>query len=513
MRIPFPERFRWKNVGLFTLILFIGMMATGTDIRFAGLVAMFTLLFAGAVNQAGGLYFASGSYIFFNGLLICLLAVLYKTFFLFEAGESNLRAPYSTMSVYVGGMGAMWAAVWLSKKLTPKKSILESYVNYSTMKQSAIGCFLLGNFFLLAINGIQKGGSVTAAIAETNRFPQFAIMLGTLYEIHISNGKRAWNWIVITQGILLFSYGVIYTSKEGMFLGPVTWAFTAVSARFNFRPKLILGAGLFMFFMIYYMVPYSQYVRNFRDRDSNRQANQATTLQYIFRLNEVRKLNEEATLDTDLYRQGPHFFASPQGLMDRLGAIGFDDTLIERTDEGFVFGLYPTYHGIINTVPTFIWPSKPGFFTGNVYGREIGALGADDLTTGISWSPQADAYHQAKWLGLMVVMPLVCFVYFLANDTFVGSAKNSPWPLLLIVLAAHIAPEGGLDSMILQIVEGSIGIMFMAVVIRYVLPLAIRLVTGGEKTVVRQTLDFRLGARPLGRQAAPEPAPGGTSST
>lgn len=511
MRFPFPERFEWKNVLLFTVVLFIGMIVTGTDVRFALLVSLFTFLFAGAVNRAGGLYYASGAYIFFNGVLLCLLGVLYKTFFLFEPGESHLLAPLTTMAVYCGGMAGMWMAVWASKKLSPRRGFLSSFVNYSTMKQSAIGCLILGNLLLLVISGNQKGGSLGAALAETNRFPQFAIMLATIYELHISNGKRAWNWIVITQGILLFAYGVIYTSKEGMFLGPVTWALAAISAKYDFKPKLLLGGGLFLFFMVYYMVPYSQYVRNFRDRDNSRQANQTTTLDYIFRLNEVRQLYLEGS-ENDGYVTGPHFYDKEQGLMDRLAAISYDDALIDRTDQGFVFGLYPVFHGIINTVPTFIWPSKPPFFTGNVYGREIGALGPDDVTTGISFSPQADAYHEAKWLGIFVIMPLVCFVYFLANDSFVGSTRDSPWPLLLIVLASHIAPEGELDAMLLQVVEGSIGIMFMATLIRYVMPLVVRLSTGGERTVVRRTMQFRLGSGPLGRPKTPDPEATGSST-
>ncbi len=511
MRLPFPERFRWKSVLIYAFVLFIGMMATGTDIRFAALVVVFTFLFAGAVNQSGGVYYASGSFIFFNGVLICLLGVTFKTFFLFQRGESNLRSPLVTMLVYCGGMAAMWAAVAVSKRLTPRRGLLSGLVNMSTMRQSAIGCLIVGNFFILTISGIQKGGSLGAAIAETNRFPQFAIMLATIYEVQASNGRRAWNWIVIVQGVILFAYGVVYTSKEGMFLGPVTWMVSAIAARYDFKPRLLIGMGIFSFLMVYYMVPYSQYVRNFRDRDQSRSVNQATALDYIFRLGEVRQLYLDETNGTD-YSLGPHFYNESHGLMDRLAAIGMDDALIDRTEQGFVFGLYPTYHGIINTVPTFIWPGKPQFFTGNTYGRELGVLGPDDVSTGISFSPQADAYHQAKWLGLLVVMPLICFAYFLANDTFVGSAKDSPWPLLLIVLASHIGAEGGLDAMILQIVEGSIGIMFMAFVIRYVLPLAIRLGTGGEKTIVRKTIEFRLGSKPLGRPVSAESNPTGSST-
>lgn len=139
-------------------------------------------------------------------------------------------------------------------------------------------------------------------------------------------------------------------------------------------------------------------------------------------------------------------------------------------------------------------------------------LGSDDYTTGIAFSPEADAFHEGKWLGIFVVMPLICFAYFLANDSFAGSVKDSPWPLLLVVIGSHLAPEGNLDGMLLQVVEGSIGIMFMAVIVRFVLPTVVRVMTGEERTVVRRTRDFRLASRPLVRPTPAEPATANSSN-
>lgn len=512
MRIPYPERLKWKSMLLYAVLLFVGEIATGTDIWFALLMLLFIVLFTAAVNKGGGLYYASGAYIFFNGALLILVGATYKVFLL-EPGQSNLLAPITTMLAYCGGMAAMWAAVEASKRLTPRRGLLASFVNDQTMMQSAIGCFVLGTLLVVAFGGgIQQGGSIGAAVSETNRFPQFAIMLGVTYELRKSSGRRAWNWVVVTQLVILFALGVIASSKEGMFMGPVTWAVAAIAGGYNFKPRMLLMIGGFTFFMLYYMVPYSQYVRNFRDKEGSRAANQAVALQYIFHLNDVRELYLQQYEDPTIYTGGPHFFDRSQGIVDRLTAVGMDDAIVDRTQQGFVFGLYPTYHGIINTVPTFLWKNKPQFFGGNEYGRELGVLSPDDTSTGIAFSPQADAFHQARWFGIFVVMPLVCFTYFLANDTFAGSVRDSPWPLLLVILASHLAPEGGLDTMLLQVVEGSIGLFFMATVIRYVLPLVVRVMSGGEKTIVRKGMDFRLGGQPIARPEATEPAAAGSAN-
>ena len=492
MRLPYPERFSWKYILLLILALFLGQAVTGTNVYFSLLVSAYILLWVGAFNTAGGMYYTSGAFIFFTGMLVVIVGMTFKVT-TGEFGESHLLSPNKTMSVYCAGMAAMWGAAFFSRRLSPRRGLLANIAANETMMSAAIGCFIFGAV-LQVIFGSEYAttGTIGSAVRQFNRFPQMAILLATTYELSKSNQRRAANWVVYCGVGWLFCWGVIYSSKEGMFVGPVTWILASWAGGFNFKPKYLLVGGVFVWFMLYYMVPYSAYVRNFRDKDGSRAANQATALEYIFKLGEVRKLVYE-TETADDYLYAPHLYNHEHGLIDRMSMMAYDDAIIDRTDQGFVFGLYPVYHAILNAVPRFIWKNKPFFFTANEYGRELGVIGDDDVTTGISFSPVADAYHEAMWFAVLVVWPIVIFVYFFVTDAMVGSVRYSPWPLLPIALVSHLAPEGMVDGVILQITEGTIGMLVVAWTVRYVFPMSMRLLTGNERTVVRKTTDFKIG--------------------
>ena len=496
MRLPYPERFSWKYILLLILALFLGQAVTGTNVYFSLLVSAYILLWVGAFNAAGGMCYTSGAFIFFTGMLVVIVGMTFKVT-TGEAGESHLLSPIKTMSVYCAGMAGMWLAASLSRRLTPRRGLLANIAANETMMTAAIGCFIFGAI-LQVIFGSEyaSSGTVGSAIRQFNRFPQVGILLATTYELNRSDQRRAGNWVVYAGVAWLFAWGVIYSSKEGMFIGPVTWILAAWAGGFNFKPKYLFWGGLFVWFMMYYMVPYSAYVRNFRDKDGSRGANQTTALEYIFKLGEVRKLALEGN-STEDYLYAPHLYNHEYGLIDRMSMMAYDDAIIDRTDQGYVFGLYPVYHAILNVVPRFFWHDKPFFFTANEYGRELAVIGEDDVTTGISFSPIADAYHESTWFAVLIVFPLIIFVYFLVTDSIVGSTKFSPWPLLPIALVSHLAPEGMVDGLILQITDGTLGMLIVAWTVRYIFPMTIRLLTGTERTVVRKTPVVKLGFTPL----------------
>ena len=157
------------------------------------------------------------------------------------------------------------------------------------------------------------------------------------------------------------------------------------------------------------------------------------------------------------------YYNTPQGFWDRLEFISVDDRLINVTDQGHVFGLLPLKAELLNSIPHVFWKDKPTLPFGNIYAHEIGeVVPPDDNTTGISFSPTAEAYHMATWTGVLVIAPLVWFILFVVYDSLFGDLRATPWGLLVVALFSHFAPEGALTGVIYQLTFGVETFVFCA---------------------------------------------------
>ena len=467
MRLPIPDRLNPRAMLIFILVLFVAQQLEGTDFVFSMLTALYIALWTLAFNVSGGLTYPSGSFIFFNGLFSSVFGEFLKVFFV-EPGERNLPDANGTMVCYCIGMAMMAVAATFARGFRPARGLLTGFDTLAAIKQASIACLVFG--FLLYITGgsnTSSSGSVVTAIRQLNRFPQMAIMLATSYEIARSRGKRSANWIVYLSVGFTFFVGLLQFSKGGILVGFTAWGVTAILLGYNFSKTQIISAALGGFFMVYYLTPYSQYVRVYQV--SSKTENIATAIKYLSNLNETRRLYLELIENYSIGDE-PHMFDKRQAFLDRLIVMPADAALINYTDKGNIYGLAPTIAAYANIVPHFIWHDKSSVNAGNQYGRELGEIADDDYTTGISFSPTADAYHQAGWLGLLLLLPIDMFIYFMICDSLVGSAKYTPWPLIMVLDAAQTAPDGLLDGAIYMATFGALSVVFIYAVVKYVVP-------------------------------------------
>jgi hypothetical protein len=231
----------------------------------------------------------------------------------------------------------------------------------------------------------------------------------------------------------------------------VCWLIPAASQRYKVNILQITGLILSLLFISYYLAPYSQVGRAFDTRNASFSANIKNNVLLLSNLELVRKIaNESQTeffsrTDLTLYR----YYNENHGFADRLQMIAPDDAIINATENGAVFGIFPTIFAFENIVPHFIWHSKPTIQFGNMYAHEVGILTDDsDTTTGISFSPSGEAYHQAKWAGILIMLPALLLMLFVANDTCCGDTRQSPFALLPLIAFLHSAPEGGSTEII-----------------------------------------------------------------
>jgi len=153
-----------------------------------------------------------------------------------------------------------------------------------------------------------------------------------------------------------------------------------------------------------------------------------------------------------------------------------DDALIAATDHGHSETLYVFATYFMNAVPHFLWPDKPELGWGNRFAHEIGLLAPKDHTTGISFSPFGDAYHDGQWFGVLFVSPFIFLLMFFVVDSVTGPANQTVWALFYILYFSHFAPEGAMSAPVYACSTITIGVILGGWVIARIAPLLGQLV-------------------------------------
>ena len=475
MRIPFPERVRINRVAIFAVVLFLIQQAEGTALYFSLGCVAFILIAAVAFNVGGGLTRASGAYVFFYSLLVVIIGICFKAC-LGEPAESNLRSPVRDIEVYVGGITSMLVAVVLSRRFSRKIGLMQNILKDSRMYRASVGCMVFGAGGGILIAALGAGAArLGSAFTQLNQLIPLGIIIGVIYEIRRSGGTRSINLLIVIFGVYCFIfYGLLGFSKQGMLLPVVCWIIPICAMRFQLTHRQMIGFLFGAFILFYYLVPYAQYGRRYIQSGEVNRMDVAVKL-----LSHPEKTREDYEEVIGVTLAG--YYNKPEGFMDRLQFVSVDDGLVNATDQKQEFGLLPIWASIANTIPHVLWPGKPNYLFGNMYAHEVGGISEEDTSTGISFSPTAEAYHLKKWIGIFVVAPIVWLVMFLMMDTLFGDLRNTPWGLLVLAELSHTAPEGMLTGLIAMMTFGTEAIVFCAFFAAYVAPFFAIAVLGPDR--------------------------------
>jgi hypothetical protein len=490
MRLPFPDHIPFVAAFFFAALLCAIQLSQGTNSLFSLGCFFYILVATIAFNVAGGFTRTSGAFIFFNSVLGVIIGLCLKAY-LGEPADSNLLAPLLTIAVYLLGMCMMLVAVYLSKKVRTKHALMGKMVTDANMQTATVGCLVAGILLNFAGYVIPGGnGSVLSALNQLNRFLPLTIVLGVINTIRRSGGTRSINLPVLLGGGLMFFVGVIGFSKEGMIAPFAAYLMAAASQRYRMSRTQIFAGILITIFIFRYLVPYSQYGRTFKEGTSVADAQTAISL--LSNLGYVREQYLETAADS--YAERVYgYFNTPQGFFDRLQMISIDDALNYHTQQfgTYVYGVLPIVHAFENLVPHFIWKDKPHVLTGNTWAHEIGILGEEDESTGISFSSTASAFHIAGWKGVLFLAPALWFFLFLIFDSLCGDVRKIPWGLLVIVLFAHAAPEGDITAIIYMCFYTVYSVVFAGILGAYLMPIIGTLFIGPEGIMIRRGAPIR----------------------
>jgi hypothetical protein len=488
MRLPFPDHISLVAVCCFAGTLCVIQLLQGTNPTFALFSAAYIVVAAIAFNVAGGFTRTTGAFVFFNSVLGVIIGLGMKAY-LGERADSNLQAPLLTISVYLTGMCMMLVTVFFSRKLSPKQPLLGKLVTDANMQTATVGCMFTG--FLLFFSGYfwdTGNGTILSALNQINRFFPLAVLLGVLHANRRSGGTRSINFPVLVSGGFMFVTGTLAFSKEGMITPFVCWLIAAASQRYRITRLQFCGIAFIAFFMFYYLVPYAQYGRTYRDESAP--YNVDATLSLLSDLDYVRQQYYESSTGA-LEDRVQGYFNTPQGFFDRLQMISIDDALNNQTQQFGTYGILPVIQSFQNLVPHFLWPDKPSLLTGNTFAHEVGVLGEEDYSTGVSFSSTAVAFHLLGWQGIFLLAPAIWFLLFTIFDSLCGDVRKAPWGLLVMVLFAHAAPEGDLNALIYMCLYAAFAIIFAAVMGAYVMPVVGTFLIGPEGISLRRGAPIR----------------------
>ncbi len=467
---------------MFAAVLFAVEQVQHTDLRFSLLVFSFIILSVFTFNVAGGFSRPSGAYVFFYALLTVFVAVTWKAV-LGEPAQTRLQDPIVVLALYNASMVGILLAILATQVLLAGRPSFSTWIGADQidLANAALGCLilsiLLSAFGFLNISGTRQ---IVSALNQINFFGSFAVILGTLNAIRKSGGRHT---LDLTSGVALgFSilYGIIGFSKQGMFGPLVGWLLVVASSRVNLRRIHVISIAVGAVVAYTVLVPFSQIGRDVIPEDSGFSARLAVIGALLSQPLELRSeyaqdlaINDEQSAAAGFVNS---YYNSSQGFIDRLSIMPADDTLINFTERGHILGPAPLAYDIINWVPHFIMPDKEKYDIeggrysnhGNYYSHEMGTIGVDDTTTGISFSSTAEAFHLGGWQGLPLLALPIWFALFFVSDFLCGDPRRAPWGLFLIAYFAHAANEGSLGAILGWLWLGTFGqVMIMFFCLRF----------------------------------------------
>jgi len=365
------------------------------------------------------------------------------------------------------------------------------------MYRASVGCMLFGAFgwMVIALSGVTL---LQTGFNQLNQLMPLGIIIGVMYEIRSSGGRRSISLLVLLGGIYFFCFwGLMAFSKQGLLEPIVCWLLPVCALRFRLSTIQIVACLVGTVIVFQWLVPYAQYGRRFVTPEQTQSERIELVARQLGDLEGTRRLYLEEERGSTVGALG-EYYNTPQGFWDRLEFVSTDDSLINITDQGRAVGFAPVTESFINAVPHFLWPDKPPpIHGGNYYVHEIEGLNANegDTTTGISFSPTAEAFHMLRWVGVLVVAPILWFLFFVTYDSLFGDVRATPWGLLVLAQLSHTAPEGGIVGLIYFGTTGVVIFVFCAFFARWVAPYFAIPVLGPDKRPVPQH-SFRPAAGP-----------------
>jgi hypothetical protein len=498
VRLELPTRIPLSRVFVYSAVFFCVQEFQHTGLYFSMLYFAFVILSVIAFNLAEGFTRLTGAYVFWYSTLIVIVGVTWKAV-LGEPADTNLIDPLLDMSLYTASMVMLLIITILNRKMDFRAmgvggGFSKGELNYTA---AGLGCIVvwLGILYAVPIFGNAPGG-IVSALTQVNVFGPLGVILGTIGAIKDSGGRRSTNMITIALFLYIAWQGLTTYSKQVSMLPMVCWAVGAFYARLRVRFVHVVAVILMAVVSFAFISPLSASRDLAEGKDDIGHVVMAYYLltHWSFFQAHIKQLQANEVAGND--NGTSEYYNTPQGsLIERMSMISPDDQLFSYTAQGHYEGMAPIYQYFANLAPHFLNPDKQMTYGGNMYAHEMGrGLAEDDYSTGISFSPVAEAYHCVGWGGIFWLLPAIWLMLFSTVDFVVGDMAKYPWGLMVVVWFAHAAPEQLVGGMIYYIGYGNIGMMLAIIIVTRIAPILGTLFLGRMPTPPNRV---RVAARPI----------------
>jgi hypothetical protein len=446
----------------FVMAMFVAMSLEGTHLLFTILFVVHVMLSAIAFNAAGGFSRIIGGYVCFFSVFTLIFGVFWKTV-LGRAADTNLSAPLLDITLYTASVGMLLMIVYITKSLDFRRYSLADKLHASDVDYSKIGLGCLISAFMIQFLDVVLGaapGGILSIINQLNIFLPLGVLMSTIGAIQNSNGRHSVDLVSLFSIVLNIIMGSLAFSKQGMLEPIVCWVIAAAYMRFRLTTVTYIVLIPTLYFALFMAAPISG-LRT--DVVTGSYTERVTILIHgLTHWDELKQREAESDEFAREHSEGSTYFGTSQGgLVERSTMLPVDDSLFLFTYNGHEDGYETILWDFENWIPHFMLPDKRTGYTGNHYVHEMGGgLAEEDNSTGISFSPVAEAYHVGGWVGVLILMPAIWLLFFITTDLTVGDITKSPWGLLVVILLIHAAPESLLSGLIQSIAYGNLSFAF-----------------------------------------------------
>ena len=454
-------RKNYYYVFLFSLILFIGQLFTGTQTETA-------FFFSTAIFF--GLYaiFATGKFSSMLGLLnfaiilkYLLFGVIVKTIFL-QPSDSPLFAPLQTSQVAAIGFAGVLLGTVIQRKLpVPKTRLIYPIsdknfylVLYVFLLITGYGSWLY--LYLTRQDTLELEATVGGPFGFLTAFGELRNLAITaaLYYVSMCKSKRILSHPLVIFTLVVATLAGIYSvSKQGM-IEPLVYFFLSVLAIKGPRYKplwVILIVGALVFTNIIY--PFSQYARYAGGR-SGSTAERITVMADILPkliLDPEYRNTINTSVDKNLHKFEAYLPVAGYSL-GRFAMVAEADRLIAASTYSQPTGWETITWGFKMVLPRFIYSDKPILAPNNFLAHKAGYVGANDYLTQVSFGFMANFYNAFGFPGVIIgSIVLIVGLYQWLTLFFGNSQDITIWTIAVFGQYNHQLSEQSVAGIISSI--------------------------------------------------------------